>query len=73
MLIISTAEEHGLKQGEHFIRINPRDGHCEIYYVGNEQLIEQQNCQLNVETIFKTLEPLLKRLWDETRGRESQN
>jgi hypothetical protein len=77
-LLISTANEHGLKSGEHYIRIASEGGFIIIQYEimgsitddGNPKAYESIVCTLQ-DDLMPALQPLLTRLWNETRGKEN--
>ena len=68
-LLISTAEEHGLRDSEPFVAIdawrnrNPRI----LYYHGQVKVTESDPCE-STDILFECLQPFLERLWSETRG-----
>lgn len=75
-LIISTANEHGLKRGDHYIRIISKDGFITIQYEiagsitddANPKVYESTVCNLQ-DDLMPALQPFLTRLWSETRGK----
>lgn len=77
-LMISTADKHGLKSGEPFVRIFFRGEVLIIQYeingpiTGDENLnvYERKSCRLEND-LMSILQPMLNRLWDETRGKKN--
>ena len=71
-LIISTKEKHGLEHRDPYIAIDVDDenpGMVVISYSPNDtEATENFTCRN--DEIMSVLEPLLDRLWDETRGKE---
>jgi hypothetical protein len=70
-LLISTAEKHGLRDGEPFVAIDawrnksPRI----LYYRGQVKVTESDPCE-TIEVLFESLQPFLERLWSETKGKD---
>jgi len=77
-LMISTADRHGLRAGEHFVRVSFERGSIVIQYeiAGpltdgvNLNISERTYCSLE-DNLMPKLQPFLDRLWNETRGKES--
>jgi len=77
-LVISTAEKHGLKLGDHSIRVFIDAKLITIQYdVGsplfdgdNPNIYESHSCNPN-DNLMVVLQPLLNRLWEETRGKKN--
>jgi hypothetical protein len=71
-LLISTAEKHGLKDGEPFIAIDTwrsRSPKVE-YWQGNNRVAESALCD-SADSLAMALQPFLERLWSETRDKEN--
>ena len=77
-LMISTADKHGLKYGEYFVRVtfDKEFIHIQFETVGpisdgeNRNIYKRYSCNLDND-LMPVLQPLLDRLWDETRGRKN--
>ncbi len=72
-LTISTKEKHGLERGDPYIDIDVDDEKPEMlvisYFERDSEKPEKFSCGNN--EIKQALQPLLDRLWDETRGKEN--
>ncbi len=72
-LTISTKEKHGLEPGDSAIDIDIEDERPEMlvisYLGGDSEKPEKLTCKN--DEIQQTLQPLLDRLWNETRGKEN--
>jgi len=77
-LVISTAEQHGLKLGDHSIRVLSDAELIIIQYdVGsplfdgdNPNIYESHTCNPS-DNFMIVLQPLLNKLWNETRGKKN--
>ena len=77
-LMISTADKHGLKYGEYFVRVTFEKENIFIQYetVGpisddvNPNIHERYSCSID-DDLKAILQPLLNRLWNETRGKKN--
>jgi hypothetical protein len=72
-LIIPTAQEYGLQEGEPFVAVRlEREGTVQIEYWNETHgsIIESQSCSRDKESILVALTPLMNRLWEETKGEE---
>ena len=77
-LMISTADRHGLKAGEHFVRVSFERKSIVIQYeiAGpltdgvNRNISERTYCSAEDNLMLK-LQPFLDRLWNETRGKKN--
>src|SRR3990172_5779622 len=73
-LMISTADKHGLKYGEYFVRVTFEKENTHIQYEtagpisidNNPNIRERYSCNMD-DDLIPGLQPLLNRLWDETR------
>lgn len=70
-LMISTKEKHGLEKGDAYICVGLGDGDlAEVgYFTATAEKAEVFACK-NDEIMF-VLQPLLDRLWNETRGKKN--
>lgn len=72
-LTISTKEKHGLEHGDPCIVVNVDDEKPELliisYFPQNIENTENFTCKN--DEIMDVLQPLLDRLWDETRGKKN--
>jgi hypothetical protein len=70
MLIISTATPMAEDHGDLFIVIGVQSENLtHAFYSGHKEIIESIDCKSN--EITPTLQPLLDRLWNETRGKKN--
>ena len=77
-LMISTADRHGLRAGEHFVRVSFERGSIVIQYeiAGpltdgvNLNISERALCSVEDNLMLK-LQPFLDRLWNETREKKN--
>jgi hypothetical protein len=72
-LTISTKEKHGLEHGDPCVVINVDDEKPEMliisYFAGGTESTEDFSCKN--DEIMLVLQPLLDRLWNETRGKKN--
>jgi hypothetical protein len=69
MLIISTTTPTAKDYGDLFIVVDVKtDNLAYVAYSGRKEVIEFTECKIN--EIMPTLQPLLDRLWNETRGKK---
>jgi hypothetical protein len=76
-LMISTADEHGLRFGDLFVRVTFEGCYIVVQYettgpiTENEDpnIIERRSCNLD-DDLMIVLQPLLNLLWNETRGKK---
>ena len=69
-LMISTKEKHGLEKNDPYVFIDIDDADSMIVgYCNSYQELESQSCK-NSE-IISAVQPLLNRLWNETRGKKN--
>ena len=70
VLMISTKEKHGLEKGDAHIFIGSRIETVEIgYFTATADEADVINCKN--DEIMSTIQPLLNRLWNETRGKKN--
>jgi hypothetical protein len=70
-LMISTNEKHGLEQGDAYIGVSlENDDSFDVYYFAATAQ-EAETFHSNKDEIMPTLQPLLNRLWTETRGKKN--
>jgi len=77
-LFISTADKHGLKVGDLFVRVTFTASNIIIQYeIGspitldeNPNVIKRVSCGVS-DNLMSALQPLLNLLWDETRGKKN--
>ena len=74
-LIISTAEQHGLKDEDPFVVVNiekyQQDHPIQIeFWAGFDKKVD--SCACDTQNILSVLDPFLVRLWNETRGRSGE-
>jgi hypothetical protein len=77
-LMISTADNHGLRFGELFVRVAFDGDHIVVQYETagpitdneNPNIIERRFCNLD-DDLMHVLQPLLDLLWNETRGKKN--
>lgn len=75
-LLISTKEKHGLEHGDPYVAIDVNDENLEMvivsYFVsGTERTGAIESIISKNNEIMPTLQPLLNRLWNETRGKKN--
>lgn len=77
-LFISTADKHGLKVGDRFVRVTFTASkiiiQCEIgspiTLDEDPNVIKRVSCEAN-DNLMSAIQPLLNLLWDETRGKKN--
>jgi len=71
-LIISTKERHGLEKGDKSIGIdgNPDNDLVDIFYLGTT-IDESESFTCKSSEVLSLIQPLLDRLWSETRGKKN--
>lgn len=71
IMMISTKEDTGLEKGDAYFYVYVQDDHiAEVgYRASNTEKAETFECKNN--ELFIKVQPLLDRLWDETRGKKN--